>query len=263
MAPSQSPMSAPAASPLPSSSREQLHLAIGVWMRELEAYPGWKAWRKAKFALTLYDDGIPSAVHASHPSEFVFSPEIDRQHDLIMQYFGIEQAVFALRDCEYYFRRFPFRGLPVHKHTHLTYMCEMFFNRFYELKERLKRYLNALAKLAPKHRIEIGPFLKTFEKEFDQELRERNGVHHHGRFEDLAIDRIFISHTVAERHDGWARESERYYRQAVREWTARARRRSAKAEQFVEAAAQVTLDVCGFLKPPTSEAPSTDATRTG
>ncbi|AZG12622.1 hypothetical protein [Cupriavidus pauculus] len=223
-------MPAPAEATVLPSAREQLHLALGIWMRELDAYPGWKAWRKGRLAITLYDEHIPRTGDPNRPSEFVFSPEIDRQHDLVTQYFGIEQAVFALRDCEYYFRRFPFRGLPVHKHTHLTYMCEMFFNRFYELKERIKRYLNALAKLAPKHRIEIGPFIKRFEKEFDQELRERNGVHHHGRFEDLAIDRIFVSHAVAEQHDAWAMESERYYRQAVREWAERVRRRSAKAE---------------------------------
>lgn len=196
-------MSAPAEGSDPASSRETLHLAIGVWMRELDTYPGWKAWRKGRFAITLYDKHIPHTGDPHRPSEFVFSPELDQQHDLVTQYLGIEQAVFALRDCEYYFRRFPFRGLPVHKHTHLTYMCEMFFNRFYELKERIKRYLNALAKLALNH--------KRFEKEFDQELRERNGVHHHrieigpfihhGRFEDLAIDRIFVSHAVAECHD--------------------------------------------------------------
>jgi len=235
---------------MPAESRERLNLAIGVWHRELDSYPGWAAWRKGKFALTLYDDDFPMPGDPTRPSEFVFSPEIERQHDLVTQYLGIEQAVFALRDCEYYFRRFPFHGLPVNKHTHLTYMCEMYFNRFYELKERIKRYLNALAKLAPRHQIEVGPFLKRFEKEFDQELRERNRVHHHGSFEDLAIDRIFLSHAIGAGRDGWAMESDRFYRQAVREWVQRVRRRSAKVEQFVDAVANATLDVCDFLRPP-------------
>jgi len=227
-------------------------------MRELDDYPGWKAWRKGKLAITLFDDDVTALIDNSRPSEFVFSAEIEQQHDVVTQYLGIEQAVFALRDCEYYFRRFPFRGMPVTKSTHLTYMCEMFFNRFYELKERIKRYLNTLAKLAPRHRIEIGPFPKTFEKEFDQELRERNRVHHHGRFDDLAIDRIFVAHAVSEHRDGWALESERFYREATREWAERVRRRSAKAAQFVDAVAQATLDVCDFLRlPPMHEETAT------
>jgi len=234
----------------PASPRDLIQQAIRVWSRKLDTYPGWREWRKGKFADTLHDDDFPRVRDEVRPREFVFSPEIERQHDLVLQYLGIEQAVSALKASEYYFRRYPFRGLPIGKHEHLTYMCEMFFSRFYELKERIKRYLNTLVKLEPGHRIDIGGFLKRFEKEFDQELRERNRVHHHGRFEDLAIDRIFLTRAIAERHDGWAMESDRIYRESTREWAERVRRRSARVDRYVDAIAQTTLDGCRFLKLP-------------
>ncbi|KDP85764.1 hypothetical protein CF70_012035 [Cupriavidus sp. SK-3] len=247
----------------PSPPRELIDRAIGVWMRELEAYPGWKEWRRGTFARTLYDDGIPWPEDEEHLNEFVFSPEIERQHDLVMQYLGIEQAIHALQDCEYYFRRFPFRGLPVSKHVHLTYMCEMYFNRFYELRERIKKYLNVLAKFEPRHRIDIGQFLKQFDRDFDQELRERNQVHHHRRFEDLAIDRIFLSHAISTRRDGWAKEADYFYRKATQEWAQRVRIRASRAEKYVDAVAQTTLEGSGFLKPLTVDAGTPDTAQTG
>lgn len=241
-------MSAASDGTVPSSPRDRIHLAIGAWMRELDAYPGWREWRKGKFADTLHDELIPRTREETRPHEFIFSPEIEQQHALIMQYLGIEQTVSALKACEYYFRRYPFRSLPIGKHEHLTYMCEMFFSRFYELKERIKRYLNTLVKIEPGHRIDIGAFLKRFEKEFDQELRERNRVHHHGRFENLAIGRIFLTRAVAQQHDGWAVESDRIYREATREWAERVRQRSARVDRYVDAVAQTTLEGCRFLK---------------
>ncbi|MBY4734507.1 hypothetical protein K6V90_28595 [Cupriavidus pauculus] len=242
-------MSATSKGIAPSSPRAQVDRAIGNWMKQLETYPGWSAWRKGRFVRTLYDDDdFPVRENDGHPEEFVFAPEIEQQHDLIVQYLGIEQALQAMRDCEYYFRRFPFHGLPVSKHEHLTYMCEMYFNRFYELKERIKRYLNAMTKVEPRHRIDIGQFLKLFESDFDQELRERNQVHHHRRFEDLAIDQVYLADVMSNRHGSWRKESERFYRKATSEWAQRVRRRAARAEKYVDAVAQTTLDGCTFLR---------------
>ncbi|WP_454740514.1 hypothetical protein [Cupriavidus basilensis] len=228
-------------------------------MKQLETYPGWSDWRKGRFVRTLYDDDFPLPEDDTHPEEFVFAPEIEQQRDLVVQYLGIGQALQALRDCEYYFRRFPFHGLPVSKHEHLTYMCEMYFNRFYELKERIKRYLNAMTKVEPRHGIDIGQFLKQFERDFDQELRERNQVHHHRRFEDLAIDRVYLAQVMSNRHGSWREESERFYRKATNEWAQRVRKRAARAEKYVDAVAQTTLDGCTFLKAatPSSDTPET------
>lgn len=245
----------------PSSPRTQADRAIGNWMKQLETYPGWSAWRKGRFVRTLYDDDFSARENDTHPEEFVFTAEIEQQRDLVVQYLGIEQALQALRDCEYYFRRFPFYGLPVSKHEHLTYMCEMYFSRFYELRERLKKYLNTLVQVESDHRFDIGQFLKTFDRDFDQELRERNQVHHHRRFEDLAIDQVYLAGVMSNRHGSWKDESERFYRKATTEWAQRVRRRAARAEKYVDAVAQTTLDGCTFLKITTASAETPEAAR--
>lgn len=128
----------------------------------------------------------------------------------------------------------------------------MYFGRFYEFRERLKKFLNVLAVAAPTHRIDIGKFIKLFDKEFDGELRARHSVHHHERFEDQAIDRVFLAHIVSTGRsgDGWKAERQAAYRKVTREWVARVRKRASRLDEFMEAAAQLTLSSCDFLSVP-------------
>jgi hypothetical protein len=181
--------------------------------------------------------------------EFKFSVEVETQHDVVLQYLALEEAVNALKDCEFYFRRYPFRGLPVTQNNHITNICEMYFGRFYEFKERLKKYFKAVNAAAPEHGLDIGAFVRLFEKVFDQELRERNGVHHHGRFQDLAIDRVYLTGAISmnKKRKGWEQEHLIAYRKLANEWARRARRSGAKMDEFLEAIAVMTLVSCSFL----------------
>jgi hypothetical protein len=207
-------------------------IAIRQWMIALENYPGWKKWRKQRFAHTLYF-GDPLPLNLEIPEEFKFSPEIEKQHAVVIQYLGLQQTIEALKECEYYFRRYPFHGLAVTRASHLTNVCEMYFGRFYELKERLKKYFAAVKAQSPEHRLEIGKFIRTFEKEFDQELRARHGVHHHSRFQDIALDRIFLTDTVLHgRGLGGRRADHGAYREVVKEWVQRVRRRGERADAY-------------------------------
>ena len=40
----------------------------------------------------------------------------------------------------------------------------MYFGRFYEFKERLKKYFNSMRAVAPKHHVDIGDLIRLFEK---------------------------------------------------------------------------------------------------
>jgi len=222
------------------------------WIRWLEDYPGWKEWNRDRLSRTLYDDDLLPDADGHEPHAFVFSDAVERQHAVVFQYLCLQQTTTALRECEYYFRRFPFHGLPVTHSDHITNVCEMYFGRFYEFRERLKKFLNVLAVAAPTHRIDIGKFIKLFDKEFDGELRARNSVHHHERFGDQAIDRVFLAHIVSTGRsgDGWKAERQAAYRKVTREWVARVRRRASMLDQFMEAAAQLTLSSCEFLSDP-------------
>ncbi|NWA28568.1 hypothetical protein HX866_27130 [Pseudomonas gingeri] len=223
--------------------------AAAQWIGWLEDYPGWKEWKRARLSRILYDDDLSPDADEEGQNAFVFSEVVERQHAVVLQYLCLQQTIAALKECEYYFRRFPFYGLPITHSDHITNICEMYFGRFYEFRERLKKYLNVLTVAAPTHRIDIGKFIKLFDKEFDGELRARHSVHHHERFEDQAIDRVLIAHiaSTVRSEDGWKAERQAAYRKVTREWAARVRNRGSKLDEFMEVAAQLTLSSCHFL----------------
>lgn len=231
------------------TARDRMLNAIRAWSNDLEDYPGWKEWRRRRFGHTLYfDDQFLTPVEKVE-DDFQFSDEVEKQHDVVIQYLGLQEAVNSLKECEYYFRRYPFRGLPVTRHNHITNVCEMYFGRFYEFRERLKKYFKAVSVVVPKHRFDVGGFIKMFDKVFDQELRTRHSVHHHRRFEDVAIDRVFLTESLSAIHakKGWKREHLTAYRKLANEWAQRVRRRGAKMDEFLEAIAVATLANCSFL----------------
>jgi hypothetical protein len=171
---------------------KQMLSAVSRWLEWLEEYPGWKEWNRRKLRLTLHQEDWDERAKGA-PEESVFSVEVDKQHQVVFQYLGLYQTLQALIDCEYYFRRYPFNGLPVSHHDHLTNICEMYFGRFYEFRERLKKYLNAVNGTLKNKDLDVGALIKHFDKLFDDELRARNSVHHHQRFADAAIDRVYLA----------------------------------------------------------------------
>jgi hypothetical protein len=228
--------------------RDRMSNAIGVWVKKLDDVQGWTEYRRNRLRHTLdFDD--PFFMPSEPPGDFVFPPDIEKQHAIIVQYLGLQQTIEALKECEYYFRRYPFRGLPVSRDAHLTNVCEMYFGRFYEFKERLKNYFDAVKVVEPKNTLEIGKFVKLFDKVFDQELRARNKVHHHARFEDIAIDKVLVTSVIANANEkkGWEQGRLVAYRKATNEWSKRVSTRGAKMDEFLEAIAEATLTVCRYL----------------
>ena len=233
------------------SKQSELMDAIGMWVKGLDSYPGFREWQRKKVVavlsllegITLKDDAFPE--------EFKFSDEADRQHAAIMAYLSMASSFHTLQQCEFYFRRYPFADLPVSKEDHIRNMCEMYFNRFYEFKERLKRCLNAVEKTI-EGTINTGSVLKQFARDFDQELRARNSIHHHERFDDAAIQGIWVASVMGysdKMGPGWKDVANRGYRRSSSEWAARAKRRSKMVENYLEAVAGAMLDMCPYLKP--------------
>jgi hypothetical protein len=234
---------------MPETQRDRLVSAIATWMARLESYPGWKEWKRRHFVRTLHFDETLLSIPDELEAEFKFSDEVEREHAVIIKYLGLHETIRSLKECEFYFRRYPFRGLPVTRHSHITNVCEMYFGRFYEFKERLKSYFDAVSAAVPEHCLDIGEFIRLFERTFDQELRARNYIHHHNRFEDIAIDRILLTDSISMGQDeaGWRQEHLVAYRKFTREWAQRVVRRGEKVDEFLEAIARATLSSCRFL----------------
>ena len=238
---------------------DRLQAAIGKWILTLNEVDGWQEWKRQSTGAALwYDDELPG--QRSDFGDFYFPDEIEKQHAIITGYYALHSTLSSLRDCEFYFRRFPFAGLPVQKHDHLRYICEMYFGRFYEFKSRLKELVKFVNAYLPEGtRVDGGPMIKAFDKEFDQEHRARNGVHHHNRFEDVAIDNLSllaIGALDAETGHNWKRRNDAAYRKASRIWAARVVRRSRVVESYLDMAAMVVLSNCAFLS---DLAPSPDS----
>lgn len=233
------------------SKQSELMNAISVWIKALDSYPGFREWQTKKVGAVLsLVEGIPLR-DDDFPGEFKFTAEIDRQHEAILAYLSLAQSFHTLQQCEYYFRRYPFADLPVSKEDHIRNMCEMYFNRFYEFKERLKRCLNAVDATL-EGTINAGQVLKSLAKDFDQELRARNSIHHHDRFDDGAIQGIGVALMMGygdELSPGWRDVASRGYRRSSAEWAARAKRRSKMVETYLEAVAGAMLNMCPYLKP--------------
>ena len=238
------------------SKQSELVDAISIWIKALDRYPGFREWQTKKVGAVLsLVEGIPLGDDA-FSEEFIFTAEIGRQHEAIMAYLSLAQSFYALQQCEFYFRRYPFADLPVSKEDHIRNICEMYFNRFYEFKERLKRCLNAVDATID-GTIHTGSVLKTFAKDFDQELRARNSIHHHDRFDDGAIQGIGVALMMAYSDKvgpGWRDVASRGYRRSSAEWAARVRRRSKMVETYLEAVAGVMLKTCPYLKPEVDKA---------
>lgn len=230
------------------TSRNQMQERISKWIRALEEYPGLKEWTCNRISYTMNFDF--EGLYEAGQNEFMFSREVEEQRQLIMRYIELILTIDALRECEYYFRRYPFRGLPVTYSGHMRNICEMYFSRCYEYKQKLREYLNAL-KISSQETISVGNILKAFDREFRDELRYRNQIHHQRRYSEIGIDRIFLLQEVVGRDkrigDLGELEARREYKRATKDWVRAVRTTATKMEEFLEYVSRITLDSRTFL----------------
>ena len=230
------------------TAQERISNAIRDWLHKLREYPGWREWKRSQIDYTLNfdDEFMPSK---KHDEEFKFSPEMEIEHAVVTSYMELLSTANALRDVEWYFRRYPFTRAPVTRESHLKYCCEMYFARFYQFRERLKVLSKAVKSAVPDHRLDFGKFIKKFDKEFDQEIRARHGVHHHEAFDDVAISRIALLELTdpSDSREPRKRAYQSHYRKTANEWASRTKRRSKTLDEFVEAVADALLSTCPFL----------------
>ena len=236
-------------SQITETAKSRISAAIRKWIIDLNKYPGWREWNRSKISYALYfDDEIQPSTR--HSTEFKFSPEIEIEHAVIMSYMTLQDTVHSLRDVEWYFRRYPFAGTSVTRHSHLTNCCELYYSRFYRFRERLKNLFDAVERATPNHNLDVGKFIKLFDKTFDKEIRARHNLHHRERFDEVAISRIFLTESFAASKDQdiWHKEHLAHYRRTTNEWASRTVLCAEKMDRVLEAVATALLEICTFLK---------------
>jgi hypothetical protein len=110
--------------------------------------------------------------------------------------------------------------------------------------------LNAVKLVSPRSHINVGRFVKSFDKAFDAELRERHGVHHRERFGDIQTSQIGVTRLMSlagEEKALWKQIHNSAYRTASREWALRVKRRSFDLEETQKRIAGGIMECCAFL----------------
>ena len=226
----------------------KLLVRIAKWT-ERNATQEFKDFKRKQLANTLADERERNIFEI--PKEFIFKENVEKEHNAIMSFYDLNQSANTLAQCEYYFRRFPFKGMPVLHHEHLRNICELYFSMFYVIKNRLESVLNAFNAACPTCSLNVGAFIKKYNKEFDQEIRERNSVHHTRPFEDRAIDKIMLTKLMSTTDDfkgkGWDREHISAYRKLSNEWAERVKRRNTHMLRYIDAVAKAILNHAPFL----------------
>ena len=212
----------------------------------LTSLPEFAEFQRKRFEYTVCDgphEGL---------ADFELSPELARQHAVVTGFLEMQCAQRNLSQCEYYFRRFPFRGPSVSRAEHLQNVCEFYFSTFYIMKSRIKTTLNNLKAACPNRDVRVQAFLRGFDKIFDHEMRVRNQIQHRNPFDDIALNRVSITGSVSEGEHSegawfWHMQHQTAYRQFSRQWSLRARHRAILMQMFVEAVAQEILAKAAFL----------------
>ena len=225
-----------------SELEKRINAAVRRFIGGLLEVPGYADWQNEKLGRVL----DPTLADIDFDS-FDFPELIERRRQLIVAFMELHSAALALVDLQYYFKVYPFTALPVSRGDHLRYTCEAFFSRIYQFRELIKRFGNMLNNLEAAARFDVGKLLKQFDSDFDQELRARNRIHHHERFEDIAIDRVSIPALLSGDADlgvspVWDKASRAAYRRAAREWAERVVRRAKRLELYRLAIGEFMLE---------------------
>jgi hypothetical protein len=218
------------------------------WMDVLRDDPSWQEFNRQKFAYTLaYDEFSPE--ERGGAQEFVFGEKMAKEHAFILCYIELIGCFNALTQCEYYFRRYPFKGLPVSHADYLTRNCEVFFNKLYEFRERLKNLGAALKEVSPAKYMDTGKLIRQYDNTFREELKERNLLNHHTRFSDVVLTKFAIIALLEEDQipRPFADSARVEYRRVCAQWIKRIRSKRAAVKLYLVNITEFLDETCGFL----------------
>jgi hypothetical protein len=181
--------------------------------------------------------------------EIVSSEREKKENAVVSAYLALASLGSSFSQCEYYFRRYPFRDLPISHSDHLRNVCEMYFDRVEQFRGRIKILVNSLKDLTEASDERYGALIRSYEKHFRWECRQRNLTHHHRRFEYDAIDQHGLIDLL--RQSDMAPilpKPAKIYRQESQKWVKRVRAHHEVLLQVIDYAASLVLEKCQFLK---------------
>lgn len=124
----------------------------------------------------------------------------------------------------------------------------MYFDRVEQFRGRLKMLVNSLKNLTGTSDARYGRLIKTYEKHFKWECKQRNLTHHHRRYEYDAIDQLGLIDLLRLSDMAPVLPDPAYiYRQESRKWVKRVKAHHDVLLEVVDYAASLVLEKCLFL----------------
>jgi hypothetical protein len=197
------------------------------------------------------------------------APALALEAEVISGFMSIFMMLHSIRECEFYFRRYPFGDTKISRSDYLRNCCEMLFDRIAQMKDRLKLSLNSIQRAVPTKALPVGKIIKLFSRAFAGPLKLRNHVHHHDRYSDDDISQLSLLNLLEEAEhlnlSSNAPEPPRaslrpllnqkiLYQRAARKWISRIDQYEKSAEIFVELVSQLIIDQCDFIRQHMSDA---------
>jgi hypothetical protein len=222
------------------AAQEQLFLRIQNWMKMLlenDEYRDWKN-RQIKYHLLFALDQDKTLEDVG---DFSFDPAFEKEMSL--------STLGLVKQCEYYFRRFAFRDLPVSRHEHLATCCELFASRVYQFESYWKKHIKQVERRAKPTVTYARQLQKVFKENLDPILTMRNRVHHDQPYSDIEINALSMGELLTMFDDdiGWEVASRPIYRRIANDWVRKVRFTSDQLDIFVGATATIMLETCNFL----------------
>lgn len=188
-------------------------------------------------------DGILTNEDTQAPQE-PLTPDDEVRYGVMEAYMNLAQMPAVVGQCEFYFRRFPFGNLPVSRSDHLRNVCEMYFDRVIQFRDRLKKALNVCREQGVIDNQEVSRILKIFDRVFAFEHRSRNQTHHSNRFDYTSLNQLGLAEMLGKSLPAPISQllsPQTLYRKAAKQWVERVKARTDGLEKIVEHVAGLIL----------------------
>lgn len=231
------------------AAKEAVWPRVSAWLMHLLKYPGFRDWKDEVARRHMVFALLPQApVEPFH--DFQFDPATLREHEIVAGYVRLIGAANDCRTSQHYFRRYPFRGLPVGRNDHLRTCCELYYSRVYQFRERLFRLLVRIERRTEPKGLDVRALKKHFDAQLRDELDARHRIHHEAAYSDFELDALGQTDLLTTVKAGWPRMSDAGYHRIARQWRRRVEVTADKLDFWVGVAAVLMLNQCRFLTDP-------------
>lgn len=228
-------------------ARKDLQPLLTVWLESLMQVDGFADW-KNKDIITTITRGLGEDGDNDDGEDFPMPDHIVSEHKIVSGYIDLERACLDIRQCEYYFRRFPFHGLPVSHDDHLRNCCELYLNKVGQFRFRLEKQLKTLKRLK-RGAVPSEEIVNAFRRQFASLLSERNAIHHEKTYDDLELKSVSLGNLLSIGNNGspFVEFRKIAYRRNVKAWVKRIQEAHDAIEVYVGITAAVMIERCHFL----------------